>query len=94
MTLIGLVLTTAIQLYVLVLVLRVVLDWISHFARTWRPSGIILVACNLVYSLTDPPLRFFGKLIPPPPPSKRIPWRRWRRVWLSIARARNPQFQS
>lgn len=63
--LIGLVIYYAINVYVFILILRVVLDWVQILARDWRPQGIILVLANLVYALTDPPVRFFGRLIPP-----------------------------
>ncbi len=63
--LIGLVIYYVINVYVFILVLRVVLDWIQILARDWRPRGIILVLANLIYALTDPPVRFFGRLIPP-----------------------------
>ncbi|PFG38397.1 YggT family protein [Georgenia soli] len=52
-------------LYMLVLIIRLVLDWIQVFARSWRPTGVVLVLANLVYSLTDPPLRFLRRFIPP-----------------------------
>ncbi|MCK6212611.1 YggT family protein [Georgenia sp. EYE_87] len=52
-------------LYLLVLIIRLVLDWIQVFARTWRPSGIVLVLANLIYGLTDPPMRFLRRFIPP-----------------------------
>lgn len=63
--LIGLVIYYAINVYVFILILRVVLDWVQLLARDWRPKGIILVFGNLIYALTDPPVRFFGRLIPP-----------------------------
>ena len=63
--LIGLVIYYAINVYVFILILRVVLDWVQLLARDWRPQGIILVLANLIYALTDPPVRFFGRLIPP-----------------------------
>ena len=63
--LIGLVIYYVINVYVFILVLRVVLDWVQILARDWRPRGIILVLANLIYALTDPPVRFFGRLIPP-----------------------------
>lgn len=62
---VGLIVYYAISVYLFVLMLRVVLDWVSLLARDWRPRGAILVVANIVYSLTDPPVRFFGKLIPP-----------------------------
>lgn len=52
-------------LYLLVLLVRLVLDWVQVFARTWRPTGAILVVANVVYGLTDPPLRFLRRFIPP-----------------------------
>ena len=44
-------------LYTLVLLARIVLDWVQLFSRSWRPTGIVLVIANVVYALTDPPLR-------------------------------------
>ena len=41
--LIGLVIYYAINVYVFILILRVVLDWVQLLARDWRPKGIILV---------------------------------------------------
>jgi YggT family protein len=52
-------------LYLVVLLARVVLDWIQVFARDWRPRGVMLVVAETVYTLTDPPIRFFRRLIPP-----------------------------
>ena len=56
----------ALWLYTFVLFGRVVIDLVSVFARDWRPTGFVLAALsNLVYRLTDPPLRFLGRYIPP-----------------------------
>jgi len=52
-------------LYMIVLVLRMVLDWVRYLARDWRPKGPVLVLAEGVYSLTDPPLRAIRRLIPP-----------------------------
>jgi hypothetical protein len=49
----------------MVLFARVILDWVQFFARGWRPRGIVLVVANLLYALTDPPIRWFGRFIPP-----------------------------
>ncbi|MEE6297058.1 YggT family protein [Georgenia wangjunii] len=52
-------------LYMLVLVARLVLSWVQVFARDWRPRGIVLILAEVVYTLTDPPLRALRRLIPP-----------------------------
>ena len=48
----------------LVLLVRVVIDWVQLFARDWRPAGLVLVLANLVYGLTDPPLKWLRRVIP------------------------------
>lgn len=57
--------SSLLSLYMLVLLVRVVLDWVQVLARQWRPEGVVLVLANLVYTLTDPPLRWLGRLVPP-----------------------------
>ena len=52
-------------LYMLVLIARMIFDWIRFFSPLWRPSGIILPIANLVYALTDPPLKALRRVIPP-----------------------------
>lgn len=43
---------------------RIVFDLIQAFARDWRPKGVVLLIANLVYSLTEPPLRFLRSRFP------------------------------
>ena len=52
-------------LYVFVLFARLILDYIPMFNREWRPKGFGLVAAEAVYTVTDPPIRFFRRIIPP-----------------------------
>ena len=54
-----------VSMFVLVLIVRLVLDWVQVFAKEWRPRGVALVIAEVVYSLTDPPLRVLRRLIPP-----------------------------
>ncbi len=55
----------ALLVYVVVLLLRLVFDWIQLFARDWRPRGLVLVVAESVYTVTDPPLRLLRRVIPP-----------------------------
>ena len=52
-------------IFFVVLIARLVLDWIQVFAREWRPRGIVLVIAEIVYSITDPPLKALRRLLPP-----------------------------
>lgn len=59
------VLATILWLYFLVLLARLVLDYVQLFARSWEPKGPILIFAEAVYTMTDPPLRFLRRFIPP-----------------------------
>ena len=65
MSLIGDVLAFLVGLFLLLLFVRVVFDWIQVFAREWRPRGIALVVAEATYTVTDPPLRALRRVIPP-----------------------------
>jgi len=39
---------------------------VQVLARSWRPSGIVLVLAEAIYTVTDPPLRALRKVIPSP----------------------------
>ena len=53
------------DIYVLVLIVRLVFDYITMFARDWRPRGAVLVLAETLYSLTDPPLNAIRRVVPP-----------------------------
>jgi YggT family protein len=62
---IGSVLRFALFLFFIVLIGRLILDWVQAFSRDWRPRGPMLVVAEVVYTITDPPLRALRKVIPP-----------------------------
>lgn len=61
----GSLIAQLLQLYLLVMIGRLVFDYVQIFARSWTPSGFLLVLVETIYSLTDPPLNFFRRFIPP-----------------------------
>jgi YggT family protein len=63
--LIASILNLALLLYVFLLLARLIIDWIPFFNREWRPKGAGLVAAEIVYTLTDPPIKLFRRFIPP-----------------------------
>jgi len=62
---IGTLLADVLQLFLFALLARLILDYVRMFARNWRPKGIALLLVELVYSITDKPMRFVGRFIPP-----------------------------
>ena len=52
-------------LFFVLLIARLVLDYIQMFARSWRPTGVLLVVAEVIYTITDPPLKALRRLIPP-----------------------------
>ncbi len=51
--------------FIALLWVRFVVDWVQVFARAWSPRGALLVVLELVYSVTDPPIKALRKVIPP-----------------------------
>ena len=62
---IGTLLADVLQLFLFAVLARLILDYVRMFARNWRPKGIGLMLVELVYSITDKPMRFVGRYIPP-----------------------------
>ena len=62
---VGQVLIVALWLFFVLLIARLVIDYIQMFARSWRPTGVLLVAAEVIYTITDPPLKALRRLIPP-----------------------------
>jgi YggT family protein len=59
------VLTYVLTIYLVVLIGRMIFGWVQVFARDWRPSGILLVIAEGIFTATDPPLKFLRRFIPP-----------------------------
>jgi len=51
--------------FIVLLIVRLVVDWIQMFARSWVPKGPMLVILEGVYTITDPPVKALRKVIPP-----------------------------
>jgi len=58
------VLTYVLTIYLVVLIGRMIFSWVQVFARDWRPSGILLVIAEGIFTITDPPLKLLRRFIP------------------------------
>lgn len=63
--LIGLILLLAINVYTIVMWARLILDWAVVLVPTFRPRGAMLVIAEIVFTLTDPPLKFVRRWVKP-----------------------------
>jgi YggT family protein len=59
------VLTYLLTIYLVILIGRMIFGWVQVFARDWRPTGIVLVLAEAIFTVTDPPLKFLRRFIPP-----------------------------
>ncbi len=51
--------------FLLLLVFRIIMEYVFLLARSYRPSGVVAAALELTYTVTDPPLKALRRLIPP-----------------------------
>lgn len=65
MPLVANALSFVVTLFLILLLIRMVIDWVQFFARDWRPRGAVLVVTEAVYTVTDPPLRALRRVLPP-----------------------------
>lgn len=61
----GEIVATILWLYFVVLLARFVIDLVTMLSRGWEPKGFVLLVCEAIFTLTDPPLKLLRKLIPP-----------------------------
>jgi YggT family protein len=59
------VIVTVLYAFMLLLLARLVMDYVMMFARSWQPKGAAVVVLEVIYSITDPPLKFLRRFIPP-----------------------------
>ena len=47
-----------------VLFARLIIDYVRMFARNWRPKSGLIALFEIVYAITDPPMKFVGRYVP------------------------------
>ena len=65
MSFIGGIIELVLGAFIVLLFVRLIVDWIQIFARSWVPHGPVLVVLEGVYSATDPPVKALRRIIPP-----------------------------
>ncbi len=65
MTLAGLIIEAVLWVFIGLLWVRFVVDWVQVFARSWEPHGLLLLLLEIVYSVTDPPINALRRVVKP-----------------------------
>ncbi|TFC21308.1 YggT family protein [Cryobacterium glucosi] len=64
-TLLAWIIYFALLLYFFVMWGRFIVDLVRSVNRSWRPQEITLVLVEFIYVVTDPPVKFFRRILPP-----------------------------
>jgi YggT family protein len=65
MVIVGIIIDWVLWIFLLVLFARMILSWVPVLVRDWEPHGPMLVVAEIIYSITDPPLRLLRKVLRP-----------------------------
>ena len=55
----------ALLVFLLLLIFRLIMEYVFLLARSYRPAGLVAAALELAYSVTDPPLKALRRVLPP-----------------------------
>ena len=58
-------LLTLLDLFKYALFIRLIIDYVRMFARSWRPNSFLIAIFEMIYAVTDPPMKFVGRFVPP-----------------------------
>lgn len=65
MSVVASVLYFVILVFLLLLIFRLIMEYVFMLARSYRPAGPVAIALELTYSVTDPPLNVLRRVLPP-----------------------------
>ena len=65
MLIVGQVIELVLSTFIVLLFVRLIVDWVQFFARSWTPRGPVLVILEGVYTVSDPPVKALRRVLPP-----------------------------
>mgnify|MGYP000518228936 CR=1 FL=1 len=65
MAIVGGILYYILQVFILVMWVRLIVDFVRSARPEWRPKGPLLVLLSVVFAITDPPLKLVRRAIKP-----------------------------
>jgi YggT family protein len=51
--------------FIALMFVRLIIDYVMMFARSWRPAGPVAALLEIAYTVTDPPLKALRRVLPP-----------------------------
>lgn len=64
-SIVATIILVALNIFVVVMWARFILDLVAMLARQWRPRGFVLLLAELAYTITDPPVKAVRRVVPP-----------------------------
>jgi YggT family protein len=65
MWIVGSIIEWVLWIFLLIMFARMILSWVPVLVRDWEPKGPMLVFAEVIYSITDPPLKLVRKVLRP-----------------------------
>jgi YggT family protein len=65
MGILVLVVGIVLNIFLVMLIARMIISWIQAYARDWHPTGVVLIIAESIFTVSDPPLKFLGRYIRP-----------------------------
>lgn len=65
MTIVGQTLFFVLLVFLILLVVRLVMDWVFMLARGFQPNRAVAIVLEVAYSITDPPIKAVRRVLPP-----------------------------
>jgi YggT family protein len=62
---IALVAYVALSIFILIMWVRLIFDFVVNVNRGWRPRGVAMVIAEVAFTVTDPPIRLVRRFVPP-----------------------------
>lgn len=67
MNMLGAVLYSIVGLYTFMVIVRLIIEMIQSFSKHFAPPRWFMVVAEVFFVVTDPPIKFLRKFIPPLP---------------------------
>jgi len=59
------IIATVLTVFLVLLFLRLIFEYVFLLARSFRPSGVVAGLLEVIYSVTDPPIKLLRRVLPP-----------------------------